>query len=68
MVLYGLFLIVVVAIAASVYLLRNPKACGSLIYYEDISMMPFEAFRSQAVAITPEVIERQLLHLQNRLN
>ena len=61
MVLYAVLLIVIVAVSASVYLPRNPKAGGSLIYYEDISEMPFESFRDEAVAMAPDLIERQLL-------
>ena len=61
MVLYGLLLVVTVAISASVYLPRNPRSGGSLIYYEDISMMSWESFREQAEEMTPELIERHLL-------
>ena len=61
MTLYALLLVSVVALAASVYLPRNPRTGGSLIYFEDIAMMPSESFRRQAEAMTPEVIERQLL-------
>lgn len=61
MVLYSSLLIVIVAVSASVYLPRNPRTGGSLIYYEDISMMSFESFKSEAVAMTSEIIERQLL-------
>ena len=60
-VLYAVILIAIVAVSASVYLPRNPRTGGSLIYYEDISMMPFESFRDQADAMTPELVERQLL-------
>ena len=48
MVLYGLLLIVVVAIATSVYVPRTPRTGSYLIYYADISTMPFESFREQA--------------------
>lgn len=61
MVLYGLLLIVIVAVSASVYLPRNPRTGCSLIYYEDISKMPFESFRDKAGAMPPEIIEHQLL-------
>ena len=61
MVLYAVLLIVIVAVSASVYLPRNPRTGGSLIYYEDISMMPFESFREQAGLMTPELIEHHLL-------
>ncbi len=61
MVLYALLLIVIVAVSASVYLPRNPRTGGSLIYYEDISTMSLESFRDKAGVMTPELIERQLL-------
>ena len=61
MVFYGLLLIAVMAIAASVYVPRNPRTGVSLIYYEDISKMPLESFRDQAGSMTPEVVESQLL-------
>ena len=38
MTLYALLLVSVVALAASVYLPRNPRTGGSLIYFEDIAM------------------------------
>ena len=60
--LHAFLLVSVVAIAASVYLPRNPRTGGSLIYYEDISVMPFESFRDQAEAMTTKEVERQLLH------
>ena len=62
MVIYGLLLIVVIAIAASVYVPRNPRTGDSLIYYEDISKMPLESFSEQAGSMTPDVVESQLLH------
>ena len=61
MALYGPLLIVVMAIAASVYVPRNPRTGVSLIYFEDISMMPLESFSEQAGSMTPEAIESQLL-------
>ena len=61
MVLYAVLLVVIVALSASVYLPRNPRTGCSLIYYEDISMMSLGSFRGKASAMTPELIERQLL-------
>ena len=59
--LYALLLISIVAIAASVYLPRNPRTGRSLIYFEDISALPFEEFKVHAGEMTPETIESQLL-------
>lgn len=60
--LYALSLVSIVAIAASVYLPRTPRIGESLIYFEDIAKLPFDAFRDQSESMTPEAIERQLLH------
>ena len=60
--LYAVSVIGVVVFAASVYLPRTPKTVGSLIYFEDVTAMSLESFREQAKAMTPEVIEYQLLH------
>ena len=62
LVLYAMLVVGVVAFAASVYLPRTPKAVGSLIYFEDVAAMSLESFKEQAEAMTPEVIEGQLLH------
>ncbi len=59
--LYALSVIGVVALAASVYLPRNPPAGGSLIYFEDIASMPFESFREQARQMDEGAVEGQLL-------
>ena len=59
--LYALLLVSVVAIAASVYLPRNPKTGGSLIYFEDIAAMPSDEFKVHAGEMAPETIESQLL-------
>ena len=66
--LYALLFVSVVAIAASVYVPRNPRTGGSLIYFEDIGAMPFESFRVQASGTTPEKIECQLLHQIHRVS
>lgn len=60
-VLYVVFVIGVVALAASVYLPRNPRTRGSLIYFEDIAAMSFESLKEQATSMDAETIERQLL-------
>ena len=59
---YALLFVSGVAIAASVYVPRNPRTGGSLIYFYDIGAMPFESFRVQASGTTPGKIECQLLH------
>ncbi len=59
--LYVLFLIGVIVLAVSVYLPTNPKTGRSLIYFEDVGAMPFEAFAEQAKQMRPEVMEHQLL-------
>ena len=62
LVIYAIHVVGVVSFAASVYLPRNPRTGGSLIYFEDVAAVPLESFKEQAEAMTPEVIERQLLH------
>ena len=59
--LYVIAAIGVVALAASVYLPRNPRTGVSLIYFEDIAAMPFESFQEQAGKMPPDTMERQLL-------
>ena len=61
MVLYATLLIGVVIVAASVYLPRNPRDGGSLIYFADIAAMPLELFQERSRQMDPETIERQLL-------
>lgn len=60
-ILYVIFAIGAVAIAASVYVPRNRKAGGSLIYFEDIAAMGSQRFKERAIRMTPEEIEGQLL-------
>jgi len=59
--LYAFTVIGVVALAASVYLPRNPRTGASLIYFEDIAAMSLESFREQAASMDTETVERQLL-------
>ena len=59
--LYAVSVIGVVAFAASVYMPRNPRTGGSLIYFEDIVAMPSETFQEQAGEMPPDTMERQLL-------
>ena len=59
--LYAISAIGVVVLAASVYIPRNPRTGGSLIYYEDIAAMPFESFQERAKQVDASAIECQLL-------
>lgn len=61
LVVYAILVVGVVAFAASVYLPRNPKTGGSVIYFEDVAAMPLETFRKQAISMDAVTIERQLL-------
>ena len=61
LVLYVVSVTGVIALAASVYLPKNPRTGGSLIYFEDIAAMPLELLKEQATAMDAETIERQLL-------
>ena len=59
--LYAAFVIGAVGFAFRVYLPRNPRTGGSLIYFEDIAAMPLESLKEQAMSTDPEAIESQLL-------
>ena len=59
--IYAISVIGAVALAASVYLPRNPRTGGSLIYFEDIAAMSPESLREQATSMDAETIEHQLL-------
>lgn len=61
LVIYTNLVVGVVTFAASVYLPRNPKTGGSLIYFEDVAAVPLESFREQAISMDAGTIERQLL-------
>ena len=67
-VLYGVFVIAVVVLAARVYMPTNPRTGRSLIYFEDISSMEYEAFEAQAKEMTPDMIECQLLDQIHRVS
>lgn len=67
-VLYGVFVIAVVTLAARVYMPANPRTGKSLIYFEDISHMDYEEFEAQAKELTPDLIERQLLDQIHRVS
>ena len=62
--LLGLYVVLLVgsmAVAASVYIPRNPSAYRSLIYFEDIAAIPFKDFEEQAMGMDADAIERQLI-------
>ena len=59
--LYAVSVVGVVALAASVYLPRNPRTGTSLIYFEDIAAMSLGSLKEQATSMDAETIERQLL-------
>ncbi len=61
LVIYAFLVVGVVAFAASVYLPRNPRTGGSLIYFEDVAAMSLESFREQATSMDAGTIERHLL-------
>ena len=68
LILYISFVIAVVTLAARVYMPTNPKTGKSLIYFEDISSMEYEAFEAQAKKMSSEVIESQLLDQIHRVS
>ena len=68
LILYVSFVIAVVVLAALVYMPTNPRTGKSLIYFEDISHMEYEAFEAQAKEMTPDLIEHQLLDQIHRVS
>lgn len=59
---YAVFMVGAIAVAAWVYVPRNPRTgTECLIYFEDIAAMPHERFAERATQLAPEEIERQLL-------
>ena len=58
---YGSLLIMVIWLAARVYLPINERTGESLIFFEDIAAMDFQAFQSQARNMSIDLIERQLI-------
>ena len=69
--LYGVFLVVSIVVAASVYIPRNTRTGNrSLIYFEDIGAMSCEDFVERAGQMETDVIEGQLLeqvHIVSRI-
>ena len=67
-VLYVVFLLSAVVLAALVYIPINPKTGKSLIYFEDISSMNYDTFEAMAKQMTPETIEAQLIDQIHRVS
>ena len=65
---YGVFLVVVVVLAARVYMPINSKTGESLIYFEDIAALEFESFEAKAKEMSISVIECQLLDQIHRVS
>lgn len=61
LVVYVLLLLISMALAASVYVPRNPGTGRSLIYFEDIGVLTSEEFAQRAVHVEASEIERQLI-------
>jgi len=59
--IYGLLLIAVIVLAALVYAPMNARTDRSLIFFEDIAAMEYEAFETAARDMNSDVIERHLL-------
>ena len=60
--IYVFLLAIVIGLAAWVYMPMNAKTGDSLIFFEDIAAMEWEAFQSAARNMSHDLIERQLLH------
>ena len=65
---YAVLVLVVVTLAAWVYVPINPKTGKSLIYFEDIAVLNYEDFESRAKAMTDEDIETDLLDQIHRVS
>lgn len=61
LVIYALLLIASMALAAWVYIPRNPRTGRSLIYFEDIAATTSDDFKERAGRMGVEDIERQLI-------
>ena len=68
LVLYGVFVVAVITMAARVYMPSNPRTGKFLIYFEDISYMDYVAFEAHAKEMTLELIEGQLLDQIHRVS
>ena len=63
-------MIATVTTAARVYIPMHPRTGESLIYFEDIAAMRSESFAKRAKAMSPDMIEEQLLsqiHIVSRI-
>ena len=65
---YGLIQLWAVTLAALVYMPMNPRTGASLIYFEDISSMEYEGFEERAMAMSPRMVEQQLLDQIHRIS
>ena len=61
-IIYGCPLALVIGLAAWVYMPMNAKTGESLIFFEDIAAMEWEAFQSASRNMSHDLIERQLIH------
>ena len=68
MVIYGLLAIAIVATMARVYLPISPRTGKSLIFFEDIATMCFDAFVQRAESASTDEIEHQLLDQIHRVS
>ena len=59
--LYGVLILVVVALAAWVYVPMNPRTGKSLIYFEDIAHMDRQLFECRSKSVSEESIESDIL-------
>ena len=66
--LYGTLVLIVAALATSVYVPINPKTGRSLIYFEDIASMDYHAFELRAKGMSAESIESDLLDQIHRVS
>ena len=67
-VLYGAFFTAVVVLTALVYIPRNSKTDRSLIFFEDIAAMEYQAFEKASQDLSEESIEGQLLDQIHRVS
>ena len=61
LVLYAVSLLASIVMSVVVYIPRNPRTGGSLIYFEDIAALSVEEFSQQSKRMDAEEIESHLL-------
>ena len=59
--LYAVLVLVVVSLAAWVYIPMNPRTGKSLVYFEDIANMDRRLFEHRAKRVTEEAMESDIL-------